>query len=63
MDGILYMPGQAISGISATFQGNHYFGIDAASLYLQNTGFHPSADYSALAGGNPFHHTASGLVE
>ena len=63
MDGILYAPGQAIFANSATLQGTRYFGMDAASLSIQNSGFHPSANYSTLAGGNPFRPAPSALAE
>ena len=63
MDGIIYLPGQELTG-SATFQGKNYFGVVADLIVINNSNFKPSNDYSSLAGGNPLKSGATaGLVD
>ena len=54
LDGILYLAGQELTVSNATLQGNQYFGVVADYAAMNNAGFTPSNDYSALSGGNPF---------
>ena len=72
LDGILYMVGQELNASNVTMQGVNYFGVvaddigsPAGSGYsMHNSTFAPSADYSTLANGNPFHVSGPvGLVE
>jgi hypothetical protein len=63
VDGILYLVGQELTVSNIPLQGNNYVGIVADWMSIQNTGFTPSADYSTLAGGNPFHITGASLIE
>jgi hypothetical protein len=63
LDGILYLVGQELRVSNIPLQGNNYFGIVADWISINNTGFTPSANYSTLANGNPFHVTGSGIIE
>ena len=64
-DGIFYLPGQELILSNLTLQPNAYLGFVADFVSVNNTGLHPSANYTSLANGNPFHPTGggAGLVE
>ncbi len=64
LDGILYLPGQEIKINDATMQAHNYFGIVADNIVqINNSTFSPSANYTSLSGGNPFHEKAVYKVE
>ena len=61
-DGILYMLNQQIATVGLNLTCNHYFGVVADSLVIQNGSLTIKSDYSTLVDGNPFHNS-QGLVE
>jgi hypothetical protein len=64
-DGILYLYNQELLLSNLPLQPYAYFGVVADYISVHNTGFYPAANYSSLAGGNPFHpvNGVAGLVE
>ena len=64
-DGIFYLRGQQLLLSNLNLRPKGYLGIVADTISVHNTGLHPAADYSSLAGGNPFHPASgsAGLVE
>lgn len=64
-DGIFYLVGQEIRINDIPLKPYAYLGIVADWMNVNNTGMTPAADYSSLAGGNPFRplNGGGGLVE
>ena len=53
-DGILYLVGQELYCSNITLAPKAYFGVVSDWLAANNTGFSNAANYTSLAGGNPF---------